>query len=412
MSKDGRAILCANIVPLAVQGRRIVDCEEDLQNFLEGNDLRIERELDDFGVAGGALADLIVGRIRYETATISRHYFVYTFAFQINRLQTPETATTKSSKFLTILWARLQCFFVHKGSPLLLFFADKRTAQQNQPVLPPRRVLKKSIESVESSQASSLDSKEPIDASDFLCGKLMANRLPKALFLDLDDTLLADSDPADDCWLAVYQQFADQLADISYQKFLGAIHERRNWFWSDFERGRRGRLDLPTARRSIAADALQQLGIVDVPLAHEMECIYSEQREQRSHLFPEALEILHWLREQGLPLALLTNGAAKTQRKKIERWGLASFFNCIVVEGEFGTGKPDERVYLYALNRIGVQPEETWMIGDNLEWDVAAPQWLGIMGIWIDRTGAGVPHAHQVRPDRIIRTLTDLRNGR
>jgi len=240
----------------------------------------------------------------------------------------------------------------------------------------------------------------------------MADRLPKALFLDLDDTILADSDPADDCWLAVYQQFADQFVDISYQKFLAAIHERRNWFWSDFDRGRRGRLNLPTARRHIAADALQQLGIVDALLAHEMERIYSEQREQRSHLFPEALETLHWLREQGLPLALLTNGAAKAQRKKIERWGLAPFFDCIVVEGEFGTGKPDERVYLHALNRIGVQPEETWMIGDNLEWDVAAPQWLGILGIWINRSGAGVPHTHQVRPHRIIQTLADLRNGR
>jgi putative hydrolase of the HAD superfamily len=240
----------------------------------------------------------------------------------------------------------------------------------------------------------------------------MANQLPKALFLDLDDTILADSDPGDDCWFAVYQEFADQLAGISYQKFLAVIHERRNWFWSDFTRGRRGRLDLPMARRQMAAEALQQLGIAAVSLAHEMERVYSTQRDQRSQLFPGALETLHWLREQGRPLALLTNGAATAQRKKIERWGLASFFDCIVVEGEFGTGKPDERVYLHALNRLGIQPEETWMVGDNLEWDVAAPQWLGITGIWVDRTGAGVPHTHQVRPHRIIQTLADLRTER
>lgn len=237
----------------------------------------------------------------------------------------------------------------------------------------------------------------------------MDDRLPKALLLDLDDTILADSDPGDDCWLAAYQPLVGQLAGISYPQFLAAIHERRNWFWSDFDRGRRGRLDLSIARRHIAADALQQLGIADALLAHEMERVYSAQREQRSHLFPGAIETLQWLRDQGIPLALLTNGAAKAQRKKIERWELASFFDCIVVEGEFGTGKPDERVYLHALNRLGVQPKETWMVGDNLEWDVAAPQWLGIMGIWVDRTGAGVPHTHQVRPHRIIRTLADLR---
>jgi phosphoserine phosphatase len=284
-----------------------MDRKKHLQNFLEGNDLRIKRELHDFSVAGGALADLIVGRILYETTTVSRHHFVYTFAFQIDRLQTPETATTEGGELLTIVWARLQRFFVHKECPLLLSFADKRTAQQNQPVptLPP--TLKDAMAVIQEKK------------------QRMANRLPKALLLDLDDTILADSDPGDDCWLAAYQPLVDQLAVISYQQFLAAIHERRNWSWSDFDRGRRGRLDLSIARRHIAADTLQQLGIADPLLAHEMERVYSAQREQRSHLFPGAIETLQWLRDQGVPLALLTNGAAKVQRKKIERWGLASF---------------------------------------------------------------------------------------
>ena len=59
----------------------------------------------------------------------------------------------------------------------------------------------------------------------------MADRLPKALFLDLDDTILADSDPADDCWLAVYRQFADRLSEVSYETFLAVVRERRDWFW-------------------------------------------------------------------------------------------------------------------------------------------------------------------------------------
>ena len=59
----------------------------------------------------------------------------------------------------------------------------------------------------------------------------MADRLPKALFLDLDDTILADSDPTDDCWLAVYQQFADRLSEVSYETFLAVVRERRDWFW-------------------------------------------------------------------------------------------------------------------------------------------------------------------------------------
>ena len=42
------------------------------------------------------------------------------------------------------------------------------------------------------------------------------------------------------------------------------------------------------------------------------------------------------------------------------------------------------------------------------EWDVAAPQRLGIYGVWIDHAGHGVPAASTVRPDRIIRRLSEL----
>ena len=80
----------------------------------------------------------------------------------------------------------------------------------------------------------------------------------------------------------------------------------------------------------------------------------------------------------------------------------------MVVEGEFGVGKPDPRVYLAAMAPLGVKPGETWMIGDNLEWDVAAPQRLGIHGIWNDCHHTGLPADSLVQPDRIVRSIAEL----
>ncbi len=51
------------------------------------------------------------------------------------------------------------------------------------------------------------------------------------------------------------------------------------------------------------------------------------------------------------------------------------------------------------------------MVGDNLEWDVAAPQRLGIFGIWVDYAGTGVPAGREIRPDRIIRSLSEVRQA-
>jgi putative hydrolase of the HAD superfamily len=48
------------------------------------------------------------------------------------------------------------------------------------------------------------------------------------------------------------------------------------------------------------------------------------------------------------------------------------------------------------------------MVGDNLEWEVAAPQRLGIFGVWHDHLGAGLPPGSAVKPDRIIERLPEL----
>ena len=48
------------------------------------------------------------------------------------------------------------------------------------------------------------------------------------------------------------------------------------------------------------------------------------------------------------------------------------------------------------------------MVGDHLEWDVGAPQRLGVTGIWVDGAGAGLPDQSAVVPHRIIRAFPEL----
>ena len=133
-------------------------------------------------------------------------------------------------------------------------------------------------------------------------------------------------------------------------------------------------------------------------------------RDERTALFPGAVETLKWLRESGCRLALLTNGAAEIQRQKIVRFQLEPLFDLILVEGELGFGKPDERIYRLALTELAASPPETWMVGDNLEWDVGQPQKMGMTGIWVDAAGAGLPASSAVSPDLIIGGLSQLRD--
>lgn len=85
-------------------------------------------------------------------------------------------------------------------------------------------------------------------------------------------------------------------------------------------------------------------------MARELADSYTALREEREETiapFPGAIETLHRFRDKGVRPGL-TNGRAETQRAKVDRFGLDSLFDFVLIEGEFGVGKPDERVYLKA----------------------------------------------------------------
>jgi len=231
----------------------------------------------------------------------------------------------------------------------------------------------------------------------------------KALLLDLDDTLLDYSGGVDQSWEAAVG--ACSTPDVEAGTLVAAIAETRRWFWDDPERHRRERVHMLAAWEHIVEFALERLGVSADGLAPAIARDYALRRRAVMRLFPDTIESLERLRQDGVPLGLVTNGDATQQRDKIERYGLAGFFSAILIEGEFGTGKPDVTVYRHVLRALDAEPDEAWMAGDHLEFDVEAPQRLGLRGAWVDRQGRGLPAGSPVRPDRIVRSLTELIAG-
>lgn len=228
----------------------------------------------------------------------------------------------------------------------------------------------------------------------------------RALLLDLDDTLLDYSGDVDRSWAEACRTCCDRTVDP--ERLIATLGDSRRWFWSDPERHRRERVQMLRAWQNIVVHALATLGVTDEDLAMSIARDFAARRRERMRLFPESLECLTALRRLEIPLGLVTNGDASQQRDKIERHDLDRFFDVIVIEGEFGVGKPDAAVYRHALSALGARPEDTWMAGDNLDFDVDGPQRLGIRGAWLDRTGAGLPAEATVKPDRIIQSIREL----
>jgi putative hydrolase of the HAD superfamily len=154
--------------------------------------------------------------------------------------------------------------------------------------------------------------------------------------------------------------------------------------------------------------AFTRLGRDDLELADKIADAFSAEREATSSLVPGAVDTLESLRKRGIRLALITNGGSEMQRAKIQKFGLAPFFDNILVEGEFGCGKPDEAVFLHSLEKLKVSPSDAWMVGDDLERDIAPCLPLGIFSIWVDWKGTGLPSSVKVEPDKIVRNIGEL----
>ena len=237
------------------------------------------------------------------------------------------------------------------------------------------------------------------------------NDLPAGVLIDLDDTILNDSGCVEACWMDACAEAARRVPGLDAAALQEAIAAHASWWWSDNERTKRGRLDLQAATLEIFGDVMRWHGCIDADIVTDIAKFYRALPNERATAFEGAIETLDWLRVRGVRLGLMTNGGGPAQRAQIERFGLAPYFEHIVIEGEFGCGKPDRRVFETLLVALRVKPRETWAVGDNIEVDVFGAMDVGLHGIWVDATGRDLPAGAERRPDRVIASLSELVNG-
>jgi putative hydrolase of the HAD superfamily len=235
----------------------------------------------------------------------------------------------------------------------------------------------------------------------------------RVLLLDLDDTILDNRSGVRAAWDFVSELLAAPNG-LRAEAVRAEIDRVTDWFWSDSERHRTGRLDLLAARRTILGRALDALDVDDPTLVDRAAAAYQEHRSSTLCLEERALETLGALRARVGGLGLVTNGASDAQRAKIDRFDLWRWFDHVQIEGELGVGKPEVDAYLHATRSLGAAPEETLMAGDDFECDVLGSLGAGLHAAWIDAHGRGRPRRPAPRDFHVlssIRELLDLLEG-
>jgi len=232
--------------------------------------------------------------------------------------------------------------------------------------------------------------------------------LPRAIFFDLDDTLLRYNISLESAWKKACDISLEDSKTIKTPYLIHQIDIVREWYWSDTERHQAGRLNLHSARTDIVRMALERLGYTDEQTASNIAANYAEIMDETLGFFPNYENTLDELVRKDVKLALLTNGAGAVQLAKIKRFGIARYFPVCLIEGELGYGKPDKRVFEMALSKLYISPNQAWMVGDDLERDIAGAHSAGIFSIWHDYRKKGLPADSKIKPDKIINDITEL----
>ena len=211
--------------------------------------------------------------------------------------------------------------------------------------------------------------------------------ITRAVLFDLDDTLF-------DHWHCTNQALeALQGVHPGFRRWsLGEFGDRHALLLERFHLDVLARrLTVDEARIQRFSHLMEETGEAATPdEAAAMAADYRRAYVAAWRMVPGAFELLEALHPHA-PIGVVSNNAVGEQIEKIRSCGLAPFLDTVVISEEAGVAKPDPRIFEIALARLGCTAEETVMVGDAWDNDIAGARSAGVRAVWFNRFGVRAP---------------------
>ncbi len=78
-----------------------------------------------------------------------------------------------------------------------------------------------------------------------------------------------------------------------------------------------------------------------------------------------AKELLIYIRNMGIPVAVATSTGTNLAKKKLENAGISKYFNVVIGGDQVQKGKPDPEIYLKVADSLSVNPEKCLGLEDS-----------------------------------------------
>lgn len=203
----------------------------------------------------------------------------------------------------------------------------------------------------------------------------------KHIFFDLDRTLWDFEKNSQHALKLLFHKYElNRFVHQFYDFFYTYKHINAD-LWVRYGKGKISKEELREVRFE---KTLEKFNCSNKELALQLSIDYIETSPNLKNIFPHTFEVLSTLKTEGYHLHIITNGFREVQLKKLTNCDLIHFFDVIVSSEDIGYNKPDSRIFNYALNLAKANPDESLMVGDDLNVDVNGAANVGMHAFLFD----------------------------
>lgn len=202
----------------------------------------------------------------------------------------------------------------------------------------------------------------------------------KNLFIDLDDTLWNIHQNGKVCLEAIYNDYGYNKYYPTFDSYYNVYMPNNHRLWALYRDGVIKKEELIIER---FLQPVREFGIDDPVYAKKLSDDFLERTTRETRLVEGALELLEYLKPR-YRMHILSNGFREVQYRKIENSGLKPYFDKIILSEDAGINKPHPDMFTHALKTTNSKRDQTLMIGDSWEADIAGAYGSRIDQIWFN----------------------------
>ena len=163
-----------------------------------------------------------------------------------------------------------------------------------------------------------------------------------------------------------------------------------------------------TFRQTLETKLRLQLEFLGLEKEAFWEAISDDLYERTKAMTARSREVLMQLKEQNLPMALVSNFYGNMP-VVLHEFAFDGLFLKVVESAVVGIRKPDSRIFLLGVDALGLKPEEVMVVGDSLDKDIIPAHEAGCQTVWLRGEGwTPAPHNGDCPYCEIIDSLDEL----